>query len=339
MSLPIALTGHTLAGDGSVPPQPLPLASAHCVLASAPPAAALRAFATSLFAALAPGAPLEAQCAAAAPPAFTPAQSAELWRALCAQLVLAGFVEVCDVGRSGGSGEGAAWGVAARKPAWAGSGGAPLRGAALRGGRAVGTPAPAAAPAAAAGAVEQGVVLVGAAPSAAAAAAAWGAAAASGSGAQLVDEDALLAGEDFAEGKAAAGSGEAGCATKRKACANCSCGCVGGAAPARALCRAHCALLPPSAPGADAHLAPPHARTHAHTHTHTPARLRAGARRWSRLQRQGRAAAQRLALACPTPRLPPPPAPAATAARATPFAARAAPTWGSPPFPRTRLAQ
>jgi hypothetical protein len=83
--------------------------------------------------------------------------------------------------------------VTATKPAWASSGGSLLK---SRGPRAPQAPAPEA--------VLDRVVLV--TPS---------------TQAGLVDENALLAGEDFSEGKATTAGG---CAPTRKACANCSCG-------------------------------------------------------------------------------------------------------------------
>ena len=47
-----------------------------------------------------------------------------------------------------------------------------------------------------------------------------------GAGGELIDEDALIAGEDLSAPKSSDGGGAAGCAPARKACANCSCGCV-----------------------------------------------------------------------------------------------------------------
>lgn len=55
------------------------------------------------------------------------------------------------------------------------------------------------------------------------------AAAEGGAGGELIDEDALIAGEDLSAPKSSDAQGAAGCAPARKACANCSCGCVSGA--------------------------------------------------------------------------------------------------------------
>lgn len=54
------------------------------------------------------------------------------------------------------------------------------------------------------------------------------AAAEGGAGGELIDEDALIAGEDLSAPKSSDAQGAAGCAPARKACANCSCGCVSG---------------------------------------------------------------------------------------------------------------
>lgn len=204
MSLITLSSGHATSEDGSIQSCPAPgtLASASFELspAFAPSPAVLRTFAGSLFSALAPGSAVDAVYSPASPSA--PA-SAEVWKALSAQLVLGGFV---DVAEDAASRAGAQWRLTAKKPSWASSGGAPLRGALLR------TSKQAAAPTSAP-AVEAGVVLVGGSS-------------ATPAGGALVDEDALLAGEDFSEGKASSSSADGGCATKRKACANCSCGCV-----------------------------------------------------------------------------------------------------------------
>ncbi len=123
---------------------------------------------------------------------------------LPATLLLLGFVDV--VAAPGGA-------ITARKPAWAASGGAPLR-----------RKLPAVAPEPAAEGKVDGVILV---PGAAAAAAAWAALAAGGGGVDdKIDEDALLAAAPVPAAVASSGDG-AGCAAPaRKACANCSCGCV-----------------------------------------------------------------------------------------------------------------
>lgn len=106
---------------------------------------------------------------------------------LTSQLTLCGFTGVTPASSTS---------VTATKPAWASSGGSLLK---SRGPRAPQASAPEA--------VLDMVVLV--TPSTQQAA--------------LVDENALLAGEDFSEGKATTAGG---CAPTRKACANCSCGCV-----------------------------------------------------------------------------------------------------------------
>jgi hypothetical protein len=125
---------------------------------------------------------------------------------LPATLLLLGFVDV--VAAPGGA-------ITARKPAWAASGGAPLR-----------RKLPAVAPEPAAEGKVDGVILVPGA-AAAAAAAAWAALAAGGGGVDdKIDEDALLAAAPVPAAVASSGDG-AGCAAPaRKACANCSCGCV-----------------------------------------------------------------------------------------------------------------
>ena len=104
---------------------------------------------------------------------------------LTSQLTLCGFTGVTPASSTS---------VTATKPAWASSGGSLLK---SRGPRAPQASAPEA--------VLDRVVLV--TPSTQQAA--------------LVDENALLAGEDFSEGKATTAGG---CAPTRKACANCSCG-------------------------------------------------------------------------------------------------------------------
>ena len=290
------LTGQDahVSADGCIVTAQDPAWPAQSFLALALPSPSiLRAFLGDLLRLLAPGGTV--QCALA--PEVPQEHSLQLQQMLRAELVLCGFTSLAEAGA------GPAWSATAVKPAWAGSSGAPLRGALLR--------KPTSAPAPASGGLEQGVVLVGAAVAGAGAGAAW-----SASGGALVDENALLAGEDFAEGRAAAG-GEGGCATKRKACANCSCGCVffcPCCAQRSAFChaclaRSHHALQP--------------------TRHATP---RAGERRWKLQQRR---AAVALPAGCPTPRQPRPPAPAGTAARVMPSAARAAPTWASPPLAQT----
>ena len=211
------LTGHDaqVSADGCIVTTQDPAWPAQSFLALALPSPGiLRAFLSDLLRLLAPGGTVQCALASEVPQEH----SLQLQQLLCAELVLCGFTSLAEAGA------GPTWSATAVKPAWAGSRGAPLRGALLR--------KPTSAPVPASGGLEQGVVLVGAAVAAGAGAgAAWNA-----SGGALVDENALLAGEDFAEGKAAAG-GEGGCATKRKACANCSCGCVSpacllsGAAP------------------------------------------------------------------------------------------------------------
>lgn len=104
---------------------------------------------------------------------------------LTSHLTLCGFTGVTSTSPTS---------VTATKPAWASSGGSLLK---SRGPRAPQAPA-------APEAVLGRVVLV--TPS---------------TQAGLVDENALLAGEDFSEGKATTAGG---CAPTRKACANCSCG-------------------------------------------------------------------------------------------------------------------
>ncbi len=213
MSSHITLAGgHTVEEDGSLSSVPLSsLSSARFTLSSSVHASILRSFLSSLFAALQAGASVEAHYA---PPSPSAAPCLDLWKQVHSSLILSGFVEVVDVGPAGSPAT-PTRSLTCRKPAFAG---VSLRGgAALRGGPKVG-----AAAAAETKTLEEGVTLVPGKQQAGA----WAAAAAGGSGAALIDENALLAGEDFAEGKASAAGGEGGCATKRKACANCSCGCV-----------------------------------------------------------------------------------------------------------------
>jgi hypothetical protein len=234
--------------------------------------ASLRASCASAFSTLPAGGTVEV-------PSCT--RSAEL----PAILTLLGFIGV-DAASSGT--------ITAQKPAWASSGGAPLRRR---------LPAPSAAPTEE-GKVE-GVVLV----PGAAAAAAWAALAAGGGGA-TVDEEALLRAAPAPA--SAAGDGDAGCAPTRKACANCSCGCV---------------PLRPPATTARQPFTPAPAPTHTHTHTNTTTKtLRAAGKK---RRRQRRLVRPRWCCSL-APRRCPRRALAETALRATRSGAQAAPTWESP---------
>lgn len=124
--------------------------------------------------------------------------------ALVDALILAGFSDVL-LGASGS--------VTATKPTFS-LAGAPIKLRKRDAGAAAAAPAPAT--------DVSGVFFVDAAKAAWAAVAARDAA---GADAGVIDENALLGNEDFTR-PAAAADDAAGCAPKRKACANCSCGCV-----------------------------------------------------------------------------------------------------------------
>ena len=121
------------------------------------------------------------------------------------ELTLSGFVDVCT--RAPGAGEGSAHVVVSgRKPAWEAGAAAGLRR----------RPAAESVAAAAAGASVASSWL---------ASAGRGGAAVQGGAEDLVDEDALLTGASALPLAAAPSTaGDAGCAPKRRACANCSCG-------------------------------------------------------------------------------------------------------------------